>query len=148
MPSTHASLHYHIVFSTKHREPWFPPPFRSRLHAYLGGVIRDWKGSRMQSVVSRTMSTSLPVSKPVHRLSDLMRDVKSDSSHWIKDELGRSAFAWQEGYGAFTFGAPDLEKVRRYVLHQEEHHRSRSFQEEYLDLLRRGLVEYAEEHLW
>ena len=77
-----------------------------------------------------------------------MREVKSDSSRWIKEELGRSAFAWQEGYGVFTFSAPDLESVRRYVLNQEDHHRTRSFQEEYVDLLHRGLVEYDGNHLW
>jgi REP element-mobilizing transposase RayT len=148
MPSTHTSLYFHIVFSTKQRESWFPPPFRSRLHAYLGGVIRGLDGVPHAVGGVQDHVHILAGLKPVHRLSDVMREIKSDSSRWIKDELGRSAFAWQEGYGAFTFGAPDLENVRRYVLNQEEHHRTRTFQEEYLDLLRRGLVEYHEEHLW
>ena len=77
-----------------------------------------------------------------------MRDLKADSSKWIKSELGYTGFAWQEGYGAFTVSPPDVEKVRKYVLNQEEHHRKKSFQEEYVEFLERGLVEYDIEYLW
>lgn len=77
-----------------------------------------------------------------------MRELKADSSGWIKSELTLAGFAWQEGYGAFTLGSPDLEKVRSYVLNQEEHHRNHSFQDEYRTMLKRGMVEFEERYLW
>jgi len=77
-----------------------------------------------------------------------MRELKADSSKWIKAELSLRGFAWQEGYGAFTVSAPDLERVRAYVLGQEEHHRAKSFQEEYVEMLKRGLVDYDDLYLW
>ena len=86
--------------------------------------------------------------KATHTLADVMRELKADSSRWIKAELNLKGFAWQEGYGAFTVGAPELEQVRKYVLDQEEHHRGKSFEEEYLEMLKRGLVEYEEAYVW
>jgi putative transposase len=86
--------------------------------------------------------------KPTHCLSDVMREMKSESSRWVHEEMRLAGFAWQEGYGAFTVGAPDLEKARSYVLNQAEHHRTKSFQEEYVEMLKRGLVEYTEKYLW
>lgn len=83
-----------------------------------------------------------------HRLADVMRELKTDSSKWIKREMNLAGFAWQEGYGAFTVSGPDLEKVRRYVLKQEEHHRNKSFQEEYVEMLQRGLVDFDDRFLW
>lgn len=148
MPSTHTSLHFHVVFSTKEREPWFDPEFRPKLFPYLGGVIKGLDGlPHAIGGVSDHVHLSIGL-KPTHALSDIVREVKSQSSRWIKDQLGRPAFAWQDGYGAFTFSASDLEKVRDYVLKQEEHHRIVSFQEEYLRFLKRGLVEYDEKYLW
>lgn len=86
--------------------------------------------------------------RATHCLADVMREVKSESSRWIHEELRLAGFAWQEGYGAFTFAAPDLEAVRAYVLNQEEHHRVKTFQEEYVAMLKRGMVEYDERCLW
>ena len=77
-----------------------------------------------------------------------MREVKSESSGWIHKELRLAGFAWQEGYGGFTVSASHIEAVRNYVVHQEEHHRTTSFQEEYVAMLKRGLVEYDENYLW
>ena len=148
MPSTHTSLHYHIVFSTKNREPWFSAEFLPKLHAYLGGIIRNMDGHPHAVGGVADHVHVLTGLKPSHRLSDVMRELKADSSRWIKDELKRTAFAWQDGYGAFTVNAPGLEAARHYVLHQEEHHRKQTFQEEYLEFLKRGLVEYDERFLW
>ena len=148
MPSTHTSLHYHLVFSTQNREPWFGADFRPKLFAYLGGVIKGLEG-HPHAVGGVADHVHLLVGlKPTHCLSDVMRELKAQSSLWTKEQLNRSAFAWQDGYGAFTVSAPDLEKVRKYVLGQEEHHRQTTFQEEYLDFLQRGLVEYDERFLW
>ena len=148
MPSTHTALYYHLVFSTKDREPWFEADFLPDLHAYLGGMIRKMDGVAL-AVGGVADHVHLAVGlKASHTLSDVMRGLKADSSKWIKPTLGRSAFAWQEGYGAFTVGAPGLEKLREYVLNQEERHRVESFQTEYVKMLRQGLVEFDDRYLW
>ena len=86
--------------------------------------------------------------KATHCLADVMRELKADSSKWLKAEASVANFSWQEGYGAFTVSAPDLEKVKRYVRNQEEHHRVSTFQEEYVALLERGLIEIDDRYLW
>ncbi|MEM8955352.1 MAG: transposase [Verrucomicrobiota bacterium] len=148
MASTHTSLYDHLVFSTKHREPWFAPDVRPRVHRYLGGVIRGIEAvAHAVGGVGDHVHVSTGL-KAKHRLSDVVREMKSESSKWVKDELGLVGFAWQEGYGAFSFGAGDLENVNAYVLAQEEHQRQISFQDEYVAMLTRGLVEYDEEYFW
>jgi len=148
MPSTHLSLHYHLVFSTKDREPWLAPTARTRVHEYLGGVIRGLHG--VPHAVGGTgdhvhVCAGL---RATHCLAEVMRELKSESSRWIHENVGLRGFAWKEGYGAFTVGASDLERVRAYVLSQEKHHRSVTFQKEYVAMLQRGLVEYEGEYLW
>jgi len=148
MPSTHTALYYHLVFSTKDREPWFDAQFLPELHSYLGGIIRNMEGTAL-AVGGISDHVHLAVGlKANHTLSDVMRGLKADSSKWIKSTLRRTAFAWQEGYGAFTVGAPGLEKLREYVLNQEKHHETRTFQTEYLEMLRKGLVEFDDRYLW
>ena len=148
MPSTHLSLHYHLVFSTKSREPWLAPTSRIRVNEYLGGVIRGMNG--LPHAVGGTGDHVHVFAglRATHCLADVMRELKSESSAWIKKELGLHGFAWQEGYGAFTVSASSLEPVRDYVLNQEAHHRKTTFQQEYVAMLRRGLVEYDERYLW
>ncbi|MCP5550355.1 MAG: IS200/IS605 family transposase [Akkermansiaceae bacterium] len=148
MPSTHLSLHYHFIFSTKNREPWLPPEPRARVHAYLGGAIRSAGGVAHAVGGTADHVHVFAGLKATHRLADVMRELKSESSAWIHCELRLSGFAWQEGYGAFTVSASQIEAVRRYVLNQESHHRSRTFQDEYLAMLKRGLVEFDEKWLW
>ncbi|TDU64231.1 REP element-mobilizing transposase RayT [Prosthecobacter fusiformis] len=148
MPSTHAALHYHLVFSTKNREPWFEPHLRSRLHEYLGGILRTENGIPHAIGGTGDHVHLLAGLRPTHCLADILQRVKSISSRWIHEELRLAGFAWQEGYGAFTVSVSSLEKVRAYVLNQEAHHRVKTFQEEYVEMLQRGLVEYNEAHLW
>jgi REP element-mobilizing transposase RayT len=148
MPSTHLSLHYHLIFCTKGREPWFAPTPRVRVHEYLGGIIRGMNGI---SHAVGGMGDHVHVFaglRATHRLSDVMRELKSESSAWIRRELRWHGFAWQEGYGAFTVSASHFESVRTYVLQQEAHHRTTTFQQEYVAMLERGLVEYDETFLW
>lgn len=148
MPSTHLSLHYHLVFSTKDREPWLSPTARARVHEYLGGTVRGL-GGVAHAVGGTADHVHVFVGlRATHCLADVMREVKSESSAWIHKEIGLAGFAWQEGYGGFTVSASSLEKVRAYVLRQEEHHRVATFQEEYVGMLQRGLVEYDERYLW
>ena len=79
--------------------------------------------------------------RATHRLADVLRDLKAVSSGWVHDEIGARGFAWQEGYGAFTVSASQRGAVRRYIEKQAEHHRTRTFRDEYLELLRRSGVE-------
>ena len=83
-----------------------------------------------------------------HRLADIVKDIKVASSKWVHVELGHKLFGWQNGYGAFTVGTLQLERVRHYVLNQEEHHRKKTAKEEYIELLCLAGIEYDEKYLW
>ena len=147
MPSTHVSLHYHIIFCTKDRRRIIAEPWRAELHAYIGGIIRDI------DAVARSIGGPgdhvhvLLGLKATHTLADVVRQMKRGSSAWIHQH-GVGKFAWQEGYGAFTVSPSQLSKVQRYTANQIEHHRKKTFEEEYLDLLRVSGVEYDERYLW
>ena len=86
--------------------------------------------------------------KATHRLADVLREIKAVSSRWVHEEVGVGQFAWQEGYGAFTVGATQLGTVGDYIARQEEHHRVKTFQEEYREFLERAGVAYDERFLW
>ena len=114
MPSTHLSLHYHLVFSTKNREPWFPPGLRPRLHEYLGGIVRAEGGVAHAVGGTGDHVHVFAGLRATHCLADVMQRVKGVSSKWVHDELRIAGFAWQEGYGGFTVSASSLERVRSY----------------------------------
>jgi hypothetical protein len=82
------------------------------------------------------------------RFADVVRDVKAISSRWVHEEIGLRIFAWQEGYGGFTVSTSQIEDVREYIAQQAEHHRSRTFQDEYVALLKRSGIDYDEKYLW
>lgn len=148
MPSTHLSLHYHLVFSTKNREPWLPPSCRARVHEYMGGLVCGL-GGIAHAVGGTGDHVHLAISlKATHSLADVLREIKSESSRWIHLELKLAGFAWQDGYGAFTFAIRDLESVGSYVLGREEHHRLKPFQDEYREMLQRSKIDYDERYLW
>ncbi|HEX4999433.1 MAG TPA: IS200/IS605 family transposase [Terriglobia bacterium] len=147
MPSTHLSLHYHIVFSTKGRSRTIAEPWREELHAYIGGILRG-----MDAVARSIGGTGdhvhvLTGMKATTTLSEAVRQIKRGSSAWIHQH-GVHKFAWQEGYGAFTVSPSHLNKVQGYIANQAEHHRKKTFEEEYLDLLRLAGVEFDEKYLW
>ncbi len=147
MPSTHCSLHYHLVFSTKDRRPVITASWRDRLHAYLGGIAKNIDVVP-ESIGGTNDHVHLLLSlKPTHCLANVVRDLKAVSSRWMHEQIGGHSGSWQDGYGAFTVGAPDCKTVCDYIARQEEHHRRVTFQEEYLEFLRRGGVEYDERYL-
>lgn len=147
MPNTFTSLHYHLVFSTKNREPWITGDWKPRLHDYLGGTVNGLDGT-IHAVGGIADHVHLLVGlKPTHCLADFIRDLKKDSTRWVKETLGHRQFAWQEGYAAFTVSATALESVRGYVLNQEEHHRVPTFREELIEMLQRAGIAYDERYL-
>jgi putative transposase len=148
MPSTHISFHCHIVFSTKDRIPLIKGDWRDRLHAYLGGIAKGLGATPLAIGGTEDHVHLLIGMKSSHRLDYLLRNVKADSSEWIHREIGKRIFQWQKGYGAFSVSPSNVERVRRYVLTQEEHHRRITFQTEYVKLLEASGLEYDERYLW
>jgi putative transposase len=148
MPSTHLSLHYHLIFSTKDRQRWISDDWRDRLHSYLGGAVRAC-GGIAESIGGIADHVHLLVGlRATHRLADVLRDIKASSSEWIHQDIRLKSFAWQEGYGAFTVSASQVAVVKSYIARQEEHHRRRTFQDEYLEFLRQSGVEFDKRYLW
>ncbi len=148
MASTHLSLHYHIIFSTKDRAPIIAPEWRDRLHACMGGVIRNVEGVP-EAIGGVADHVHLLIGlRATARLSDVVRDLKAVSSRWVHDEVGDRGFSWQEGYGGFTVSASQLDVFRAYIAGQEAHHQRRTFQEEYLELLKKCGVNYDERFVW
>jgi len=148
MPSTHVSLYYHLVFSTKRRRPWINESWEERLHNYLGGLVRGFDGVA-EAVGGGLDHVHIAASlKATHCPADFTREIKSRSSRWIHEEIGNRLFGWQEGYGLFTVGRSQIDGLRQYIRRQKEHHRRKTFQEEYIELLRESGVEFDERFLW
>lgn len=147
MPSTHICFHYHIVFSTKDRLPLIKGIWQDRLYSYIGGIIKNTGGVPL-AIGGITDHIHLLFGLNASRRIDyLVRDIKADSSLFVKTELG-SGFSWQKGYGGFTVSPSAIEKVKRYIDHQEKHHERRSFQDEYVQLLKASNTPYDEKYLW
>src|SRR2546428_6842011 len=132
MANTYTELLFHIVFSTRNRAPIIYPAWRNRLYEYTGGIVRFLGGYSEQIGGTIDHIHIFVRLKPIHNLADLVCRIKKSSSQWIHDELGFPQFHWQEGYGGFTVSPSDAARVRSYIAHQEEHHRTKSFQEEYV----------------
>ena len=124
-----------------------PSDMARRLARVLGGVIRTADGIP-ESVGGVSDDVHLLIGlRATHRLADVLRELKAVSSLWVPNEIGLRTFAWQEGYGAFTISPSQRSAVRRYIEGQAEHHRTRTFREEYLELLRRSGVEFDERYV-
>ncbi len=136
----------HNVFSTKNREPWISSSIREDLHAYLAGTCRGI-GSQAFRVGGADDHIHIACSLPrTLTVSKLIQEMKTSTSIWMKEHNG--AFAWQAGYGAFSLGQSQLPAILQYIDRQEEHHRKRSFRDEFLELLKRYDVEFDEQYLW
>lgn len=148
MASTLTSLLIHIVFSTKHRQPMIAPEIDEGLYAYIGGICRG------NACVLRAGGGSfdhahlyVSLAKTV-ALSDLVMQIKRDSSAWMKASGGPADFGWQDGYSAFSIGRSQSEDLVRYISGQREHHRVTSFQDELRSILKKYDVDYDERYVW
>jgi REP element-mobilizing transposase RayT len=148
MPSTHLSLHCHIVFSTKDRYPFIAENWRDRLHEFLGGVVCAADGVP-EAIGGTGNHVHLLVGlRSTHSLAVFVQDVKQTSSRWIHETIGVKNFAWQPGYGAFSVSVSNCDAVKKYIAGQVEHHRTKTFQQEYVTFLKKHLVEYDEKYLF
>ena len=122
---------------------------RPRVFAYLGGVVRELGGTALAINGVADHTHALLVLPASLALADAMRVIKTNSSRWIHEQWPqRKSFAWQTGYGAFSVSRSNVEEVVRYIENQEEHHRTVSFQEEFLAFLKRHGVAYDPRYVW
>jgi len=150
MPQSLSNVLLHIVFSTKERRPYLQvPQLRENLHGYLIGVMRNLE---CDSLCTNSVADHIHILCQLSRkiaIADLIREVKTSSSAWVKDQPnGSPAFHWQLGYGAFSVSQSNMELVKRYITNQEEHHRKITFQEEFRELCRRHGIEIDERYIW
>jgi REP element-mobilizing transposase RayT len=149
MPQSFAALHCHIIFSTKNRAPLISADLQPRLFAYMGGIAAS---------EGNVLVAAGGIPDHVHLLVSLSREIavaaavrllKANSSKWIHETFPElQHFSWQAGYGAFAVSYSHLDRVKRYLANQEEHHRKQTFQEEFVAFLRRHKIPYDERYLW
>jgi REP element-mobilizing transposase RayT len=139
----------HIVFSTKHRLPQIHPPFEKELHAYLGGICNALE-CHVLIVGGYTDHVHILclLSKKI-ALMQLLKELKANSSKWMKTKHpDLNYFYWQDGYGAFSVNPSEVETVLDYIKNQHEHHRAKTFQEEYRAFLKKHKVDFDERYVW
>ena len=142
-------IYVHLVFSTKHRKALITDLIKGELFSYLGGICKNLECNPIQVGGHHDHIHILCLLSKKVALMKLMEEVKSHSSKWIKtkgDEF--EDFYWQNGYGAFSVNPTELEIVKNYILNQEEHHKRKTFQEEFLAFLKKYNVEYDDKYVW
>ena len=150
MPQSLARVIVHIVFSTKNRVPFLNDKgVRKPLEAYMAGTLRKLSSPAIIIGCVEDHAHVLCVQSKTIALSKLIEEIKTSSSIWVKPKaLKLREFHWQNGYGAFSVGQSAVEVVRRYIANQEEHHRTRTFQEELRELFKQHAVEFDERYVW
>jgi len=139
----------HLIYSTKNRAPCLGQDIQPRLFAYQAGILNDWECPAVVIGGASDHVHALFVLSKNHALAKVIEEVKKGSSKWLKTQGSELRdFQWQAGYGAFSVSQSNAEEVRRYIEEQEEHHRTRSFQEEFLAFLTRHGMEFDERYLW
>jgi REP element-mobilizing transposase RayT len=149
MANTFSQIYIQTVFAVSGRLALITPDFKEELHKYITGIItkQDQKLIRINGMLDHFHI--LIGLKPAMALANLVRDIKSDSSEWInKKKLARGKFAWQEGYGACSYGHSQLDMIIGYIVNQEQHHQRRSFRDEYLTLLKKFEIDFKEEYVF
>jgi REP element-mobilizing transposase RayT len=145
MPDSYTNLLYHIVFSTKDRRPLITPECESRLHDYIGGIIRKAGGFSLELNGTKDHIHLLARLRPDRALSHLLGALKANATGWMHDIFPEvKDFFWQRGYGAFTVSQSDVNNVRNYIRRQKEHHLRLSFRDEFIRVLNENGIEYDE----
>jgi len=149
MANTFTQILIQFVFSVKNRDSLISETIRPEIEKYIAGVIRNNQHTLLAQFCMPNHCHILVGLNPKQSISDLARDIKSNSSKWINaNKMIPFKFQWQEGYGAFSYSKSQLDAVCSYILNQKEHHKMKSFKEEYLDFLKKFNLEYNEKYLF
>ena len=149
MANTYTQLYFHIVFAVKGRSNYISENWKSELYKYISGIIAN-KDQKLMIVNGMPNHIHLLIgTKPNCNLSDLIRDIKANSSKWINEKkFTNFHFEWQTGFGAFTVSQSGVPKAIEYIKNQEEHHRKKTFKEELVDFLKAYQIDFKDEYLF
>lgn len=149
MANTFSQIYIHIVFSVKGRQNLIQTKWKDELHKYICGIVNG-KEQKVYAIGGVADHIHILISiKPNVAISDLVRDIKANSSKWINEKrflIGK--FQWQEGFGAFSYAQSQLDTVIAYINNQEQHHKKKTFKEEYTEMLQKYNIDYDEKYLF
>lgn len=149
MAGTFSQIYIQVVFAVKGRENLLQKPWRDEVFKYMSGIIKE-KSQKPIIVNGVEDHVHLFIGlKPSMCLSNLVRDVKNNTTNFINDKkLTKKKFFWQEGFGAFSYSHSHIDNVYKYIMNQEEHHRKQTFKAEYLEYLEKFEIEHDEKYLF
>ena len=149
MPNTYTQIHIQFVFAVKFRNGIIQSSWKDELYKYITGIVQAHK-QKLIAINGMADHVHLFIGmRPSQSVSDLMQDVKGNSSKWINDrKFTPNHFEWQEGYGAFSYGKSQIKNVIAYIENQEEHHKIKTFREEYIEFLQKFEIEYDERYIF
>lgn len=149
MANTFTQIHIHAVFSVQNRECIVANNWKNELYKYISGIIQNQNHKLLAINGMPDHVHVLFGMRPNQSLSDLLQDIKGSSSKWINEKkLVKGKFSWQEGYGAFSYSKSQLTHILQYINNQEEHHKKKTFLQEYIDFLDLYDVEYDERYIF
>ncbi len=149
MANTYSQINIHAVFAVKDRKNVLSESIRIELYKYLYGILRNLGQYPLAINGYKDHVHIFFELQPTKCLSDIMRDIKTNSSKWINENnYVKGRFSWQEGYGGFSYSKTQRDSVIKYIINQEKHHQKSTFKEEYLDLLSKFEIEYKEEYIF
>jgi REP element-mobilizing transposase RayT len=149
MANTFNQCYFHLVFSPKRREALIQKEWKNNLEKYITVLVQNRK-HKLLAINAQTDHVHVLIGYyPCDLIPDLVEDIKTSTTHWIKENLFTPfKFEWQKGYGAFTHSKSQINIVAKYIMNQDNHHKIRSFRDEYLELLRKNEVEFDEKYLF
>jgi putative transposase len=149
MANTYTQLHIQLVFAVKYRDATIQNEWKERLYQYITAIIQTNKHKLLQINGMPDHVHILIGQRPDQALSSLVQNIKTETSKWIKDQkLCVENFAWQEGYGAFSYSKSHVPDVVRYIQNQEVHHKKQSFLDEYRQFLKAFEIDYNEQYIF
>jgi putative transposase len=149
MSGTFSQIYIQMVFAVQGRESLIHASWEEELYKYISGIVKN-KEQKMLAINGMPDHIHFLIGmKPSCRLSDLVREIKKSSNEFIKGKkFSKFKFQWQEGYGAFSYSHSNLDNVIKYIMNQKEHHKKKTFKEEYLSFLRKFEIEFKDEYLF
>ena len=149
MANTYTQIHIQLVFAVQNRRALIKDNWRSDLYKYITGIIQNNGHKLLQINGTQDHIHILIGLRPIQALSDLVKQIKQDSSSWInKNGISKHRFSWQSGYGAFSYAKSEIPQVIKYIKNQEEHHRKKTFSEEYIDLLTTFEIDFDKQYVF